>query len=126
MSLYSSIADWLVDISSGYLGPESNETTEDSNVDDGDGSPELAVEDGGVGAAGPSAHRIDQAAEQAKVRRDVLYEAWKTHYESLDVSQRIQYEPPTPSPLPIAVIKPSFGRQLMIHLERNFLIAWRK
>ena len=119
-----SVADWLIDISTGMIEPD-----EQSSVSTGDQteytvklslSRRHLVEENG-----PSAGKEEDQNEAAMNRRENLYRYWKEYTKGLNGENRAYYSPPTPFPFPEASAMPSFSEQLKIQLERNFLLAWR-
>ena len=120
-----SVADWLIDISCGRLAPEihpdfANQSSSEFEV-------ELAAEkdDAAVGREGPSGSRFEQAFEEAKSRRAMLYAKWKDHFSTLDDWRKRTYDAPEPFALPEARQKPTFWRQLKTHFERNAIVLSR-
>jgi hypothetical protein len=120
LPLGESVADWLIDVSSGRLEPEKDET-DSERVQDWGGTVLL---DNAVGLAGPSSNKAASADEEAKVRRQVLYDAWKEHV-ARNANVKIRLKAPTPYELPVKVKNRSFFVQLIVQLRRNLLLAWR-
>jgi ABC-2 type transporter len=116
-----SIADWLIDVSSGRLEPEKNESIDS----DRDLDPRTVILDNAaVGMAGPSSGKVDTAYEEAKLRRQVLYDTWNKHViANENVMTRLKA--PEPYDLPVPVKNRSFVFQLIIQFRRNLLLAWR-
>lgn len=94
-----SVADWLIDISSGSLDRKED-----------------------VKKAHRGSHR---KLEVAKTNREFLYSHWISHYEELDDKERLKYLPPHPTEIPEAKVMPSFFHQFSIQLGRCFLVAYR-
>lgn len=110
-----SLADWLIDVSTGLLKP--NE--EDDN--DRTGRRESIHRR----TAAPSGTSAETANEEAKLRREDLFEYWRYHFAALQGEERQMYLPPPPSDFPKAQERPPFWDQLKIQLERNVLVMWR-
>ena len=104
-----SLADWLIDISSGRLPP--------SKISD---SRTVVVE-----VDNENDSRLEGSIEKDTDRRQVLYDCWNTYYTSLSAEERSQYIAPDEYELPVSCQKPSFFRQLQTQIGRNFLIMWR-
>jgi ABC-type multidrug transport system ATPase subunit len=87
-----SVADWLLDISSGYLlsVDQSKELTPDT----------------------------DSRASEAIAH---LFEQWERHLQSLVPDDLTLYSAPETSPLPLKRVKLPYFGQLMHHICRNFL-----
>lgn len=113
-----SLADWLIDISTGLIAPDEKEGS-NSFSEEGDGIPlhsSIVVRE-----AGPTENLI----ENAKSRREELYKLWTEHFDSLQGSALVRYNPPQPFPFPKPMAKPPFLNQLKIQLERLALLSWR-
>lgn len=122
-----SLADWLIDVSSGRLLP-SESSNSLNEQEDGPEEPEGDIRRDSssvVSSRGPSTAKFDEALENDKERRQGLYDCWKNHFDKLSRKKRAKYDPPKPYPLPLSVDKPPFFRQLWIQIGRNFLIMWR-
>ena len=78
-----------------------------------------------VTAAGPSSNKADGAENEAKIRRELLYENWKNYFSCLDLEGRKRYEPPEPYAFPSTTIMPTFLTQFQLQMKRLFLLAWR-
>eukprot|EP00977_Amphora_coffeiformis_P015414 scaffold4510_cov183-Amphora_coffeaeformis.AAC.99 len=119
-----SLADWLIDISTGMIAP--NEQTSVST-----GGPTRSTLDLSLSRRrliegdGPSAAKEEDQNEVAANRREKLYRYWKEYMKGLNDEQLAHSSPPTPFPFPEASTMPPFPEQLKIQLERNFLLAWR-
>jgi ABC-2 type transporter len=114
-----SIADWLIDVSSGRLEPENNE-----NIDSDRDLGTVILDNAAVGTAGPSSSKVDTAYEEAKLRRQVLYDAWNEQVlQNENVMTRLKA--PEPYDLPVPVKNRSFFFQLNVQVRRNLLLAWR-
>lgn len=121
-----SVADWLIDVSSGRLEPETPERSESmSDVDAEEVLDSIILDNDAVGVAGPSSNKVDSAYEEAKLRREVLYTEWKSHVNSTGSKSEPTFSPPEPYDLPVPGDKPSFLFQLKVQLLRNFVLAWR-
>jgi len=120
-----SVADWLIDVSSGRLEPETN----DNGVSNKNDNIELLLNDDGPSANVfenmPPAKALENRQDQAAERRETLYESWNKYYACLPEYERKRFEAPEPYALPSIKQKPSFRRQLGIQLQRNVLLSWR-
>lgn len=142
-----SVADWLIDVSSGRLTPyepassstistagelreirlrkskgEMIHLNPPGHADDEDGFDGI---DAAVSNRGASSANFDFNLEKAKERRQELYDCWKLYYGSLNEQERERYTPPTPYDLPARVKKPTFWTQLRGQIHRNLLMSWR-
>ena len=119
-----SIADWLIDISSGRLEPLSSAERESTSS-----GLEVTLtaenDQDAVGRDGPSGNRFEKAAEDAKVRRQGLYSSWESYFTTIDDLTKVDYDAPEPFDLPPQRVKPSFFVQLRAHLRRNFIVLRR-
>ena len=109
LPLGESLADWLIDISSGRLPP--------SKISD---ARTVVVE-----ADNEKDNRLEGSMEKDTDRRQVLYDCWNAHYKGLSEEERSQYIAPAEYDLPSSSPKPTFFRQLQTQIGRNFLIMWR-
>lgn len=119
-----SVADWLIDVSSGRLKPETNDVGVSNKTDNF----ELLLTDNGPSAKAfenMPAKALENMHDQAAERRETLYESWNNYYASLPAYERLQFEAPEPYDLPSIKQKPSFTRQLGIQLQRNVRLSWR-
>lgn len=106
-----SVADWLIDISSGRLQPiNKNKRT---------------VKNHSLKKSTCYANDEENQDNMAKFNRARLSRAWDTHMEGLDVAERQRYSPPSKSRLPRSRVKQSFFSQLFTHVRRNFLVSKR-
>jgi ABC-type multidrug transport system ATPase subunit len=125
LPLGESVADWLIDVSSGRL-PPSQGAGSSSAVLEGDDEKDIHNSDGRVfSSRGPSAAMFEESMEMDKGRRQVLYDAWNANFKNLSKEALARYNPPEQYKLPVSAIKPSFLSQLRIQIGRNFLIMWR-
>lgn len=158
-----SVADWLIDISTGRIAVENSPERQDEeevdvskprsepNMSRGmsiqslrldkantEGRPasagnKLAVlteeptrlAAHAVTPSGPSGIKQEKAGDEAKIRRELLYQSWSDHFQALDGDARSVYDAPDPSDLPQKAILPSFWTQLRLQLQRIFLLGWR-
>ena len=112
-----SIADWLIDISSGRLGPnlqqqkksKARQRNEEFMSDDEADTPDISA----------------STADQEKSRRDVLYHRWNVHFKNLGKKKRSLYDAPAPFPFPSAQKRPSFLRQLKHQIHRLIILSIR-
>jgi ABC-type multidrug transport system ATPase subunit/Ca2+-binding EF-hand superfamily protein len=143
-----SLADWLIDISTGRVAVDSVPETiqeDDTNMDEENqtlrrkpskgisirsharihNKPEassvstntlqepLRQDTQVISTTGHSSNKADRAENEAKIRRELLYESWKS------------YDPPGAYAFPEKSQMPSFGVQFFLQLKRMFLLAWR-
>ena len=78
-----------------------------------------------TGKNGVSAEKSDNAFEEAKVRRVLLYAKWTVHFESLNAEAREKYEVPPSTELPETKKKKQFISQLYNQVMRAFLVSRR-
>jgi len=102
-----SIADWLIDISSGRTSPSKELTKAMKTIDKG------------------SANAEENEAEKAKLNRAKLYRLWNEHMDNLTDESRQTYMAPKKSDLPKVRVKQSFTGQLITHIRRNFIVTKR-
>jgi ABC-type multidrug transport system ATPase subunit len=123
-----SVADWLIDVSSGRTEPITDAEAEN---EENTGTPIPSREvnsylnDDFVHSEGPSSNKVEQEFEEAKMRREMLYTSWSVHFDDLAEEQRVRYNAPEPYALPESVIRLSFFKQLMAQLSRNVLVSRR-
>lgn len=129
-----SLADWLIDVSSGSLIPNESKVASgkstkrgqaevDENLSEGRALAETV--DDAISSKGPSTAKFEHSLEKAKERRQVLYECWNAYYKTRSPQELERYTPPEPYDLPTSVQKPSFWTQLTSQIQRNFLMMWR-
>lgn len=107
-----SVADWLIDISSGRLPKDDGGASDKSD----------AVN---VGTKGASGNRFDNEFEEAKMRREVLYDAWKKYFQGLSSDEMDRYSAPQPFALPATSTPPGFKDQLIYQIKRSLLVGKR-
>jgi ABC-type multidrug transport system ATPase subunit/Ca2+-binding EF-hand superfamily protein len=78
-----------------------------------------------ISTTGHSGNKADRAENEAKVRRELLYENWKRHFSAMSEEQRKVYDPPKAYAYPEKAQMPSFLVQFLLQLRRMFLLAWR-
>lgn len=78
-----------------------------------------------VTSAGPNSTMQQTAESEAKLRRELLFESWIDHFESIEGDSRMKYDPPKPYELPQSTVMPSFGVQFILQMKRTILLAWR-
>jgi hypothetical protein len=150
-----SVADWLIDISSGRLEPPSDvqhgerqngkrvsvglapvanveRPLEEQGIEmsesgwEAEMKPLLATQDDDVvGRKGVSTGKEKDAFEEAKTRRAWLYDKWNGYFENLDAEEKQIYEVPPKSMLPETPEKQSFPSQLYAQTTRAFLVSRR-
>lgn len=141
-----SLADWLIDISSGRLEPQ--ELKRDCKA-----SPRMFFkcrkacrnlpprslgtmqdsvrrlsrppDENAVRRDGPSANVFGDVLEKAKGRRENLFISWSDHFARLTEDEKKCYEAPDPYSLPGEVQSPSCWVQFLFQLKRNLLFARR-
>ena len=141
-----SLADWLIDISTGSLKPAVlDDSSEDddssrnkkqskkerkkgrrqnkSGVDTSDEEdaniPKFANDE----EVDPEMLATD--AEKEAARRQKLYDAWRLHFRHLSRRKRSLYRAPKPFDLPSKVDRPAFLSQLGYQIHRLVLLAYR-
>jgi ABC-type multidrug transport system ATPase subunit len=123
-----SVADWLIDVSSGRTEPITDAEAENEE-NTGSSIPSIkrnsCINDDFVHNEGPSSNKVEQEFEEAKMRREMLYTSWNQHFTDLTKEQRERYNAPEPYALPESVTRLSFFKQLMAQLSRNVLVARR-
>lgn len=140
-----SIADWLIDISSGDLGPKAVDDIEkevegflnknkklEKEVEDilnkkKNGNLEKDEESRTENEDDdPESNAVfDSAADIATARRQKLYEFWRKNFGTLSKKKRVIYDAPAPFELPQPRARPSFWRQLGYQLQR-LIIVWER
>jgi energy-coupling factor transporter ATP-binding protein EcfA2 len=134
-----SVADWLIDISSGRLAPDIYEKDEQSErrkfrkvqnspVDveqSGDEGTDDEVDTLDGGSKSKEPEMLESASEQEKARREFLYQCWKNHFQSLSPKRRSLYNAPAPFDLPTKSQRPGFYQQLRHQLRRMVILACR-
>jgi len=143
-----SVADWLIDISSGRLEPDNKvsvnkveslnlleeKASHDNASHENNGIETVAEEepvahvitdDNAVGKKGVTAGKVVRAIEDAKLRRAWLCAEWLDYFEKLGDKERALYEPPPKYDLPENTIKPTFMNQFVFQVKRELFIAWR-
>jgi len=109
-----SVADWIIDISTGRSVPNKNLIDSEKRMTQSYGTMRLfdATSEGG-----------DDEAE--KVRREFLHKSWVSHFKSMSPDTKTYYEPPKPYELPRAIIQPSFLLQLWMQIKRLSILSIR-
>lgn len=136
------LADWLIDISCGQIHPSNRvaptkhlEVSEELNV----GSEETAVIplafsgkrlssvnfSEAVGSTGFAVGKVEEAIEDASLRREWLFQEWNQYFKSLPKEMKTIYAIPRESKLPEIPIKPSFLSQLSHQFGRAVLVSRR-
>jgi hypothetical protein len=136
------LADWLIDISCGQIHPEhpvaATKALEPSEEGDDDSKNDeeapltsttsrmtsIQVSDA-VGSTGFAVGMMNEAIEDATIRREWLYQEWNHHFKSLSKKERKSYDIPQETELPEIPIKPSFLSQLSHQLSRALLVSRR-
>ncbi|CAB9510243.1 Putative white-brown complex homolog protein 30 [Seminavis robusta] len=146
-----SVADWLIDISSGRMVPHIADK-DDAEQENGEEQPtkkeKKRKDKQGRGTSrsssfsdsdddhDPPARRSTKdsdedpemllsAAEKEKARREHLYSCWRKHFERLPQKQRHLYDAPGPSDFPPAVKRPGFWKQMRYQIHRQIILAIR-
>lgn len=129
-----SVADWLIDISSGQLAPD-----EDSMIDTprtsrrkstmlmGDGS---TKEIGGGVPGGGGSNLEEEEHEVQAMRREQLSKGWIEYFDKKNkhISKKSRqqfYSKPAPTELPPEIVKPTFLDQLIVQLDRALKVGTR-
>ena len=150
-----SIADWLIDISSGSLEP-----TTSSSSSHGDGqrsrlpshdeidadsissamdAPSFGFDSAMLSSAEGAALHVtsrassldnaaqifEDAATRAKSRREELHQKWNSHFANLFEDERQKYAAPIPSALPASIERAPFSSQLFYQLQRLMIVGER-
>jgi len=115
-----SIADWLIDISSGRLPPNLQQPKKSKARRQKDND-DAFMSDDEADAPDVSA----STADQEKARRDILYNHWNMHFKSLGKKKRSLYDAPAPFPFPLEQKRPSFLRQLKYQIHRLIILSMR-
>lgn len=124
------LADWLIDISSGSLKPESRASTlpDRNETMMRQASSIRAMSKKTAGAFGVNTGSSAQnEAKAAMIRREKLYASWKDHTERLPAGDPFlkYFEFPTGMELPSKSETPSFWTQFKIQCRRIFLLWYR-
>ena len=111
-----SVADWLIDISSGQLlrNPK-NSNTEDDDEEDND----MSVRTGKMTLRGLEPVKLQ--GDSAALARDFLFTRWTKHFDTLSKDKKDHYEPPEPYDLPKPRHKAGFLKQIKYNLHRNVI-----
>lgn len=127
------IADWMIDISSGELKPESNDKTirrssvfmrssaNSHDVERLKSNRFDRISSIGNIAIAPQLSAVDEA----KAARKALNEQWAKHMAALDKIDKKDYSPPPPYNLPEPIQKQPFQIQLLNHIIRNKIVMVR-
>jgi len=107
-----SVADWLIDISSGSLTPQTVYIQKTQAI---------------TMHAKEKANRFkkNDTNDSTKINRSNLYRQWKDHFRLIDKKEKKNFDPPKPFELPHHTKKQPFRRQLWFHIQRNLLVARR-
>lgn len=130
-----SVADWLIDISSGQLAPDGDDiNTVEKIKKHGRGlekssSKRDVVDNGGSGGAATSDLQEEEADLQA-LRREELAKSWKEYFDKKNkhISKKSRqqfYSKPPPSELPGESVKPTFWEQFLVQMHRALKVARR-
>lgn len=128
-----SIADWLIDISSGDMAPsapkgmcqevkafiDKKKRTDTVNKDDVEidvADTEMEIDDNAM---------LESDADKAKARREQLYDTWAKKFAKFSKKKRAFYDAPKPFALPEQRTKPSFWTQLGNQLQRLIIVGDR-
>lgn len=121
-----SVADWMIDISSGQLAPDENMMAEaQPNKRMSVIAMEAKMEVGGAA----SNMQDDEYETQAK-RRDDLNKAWTEYFDKKNKqitkkSRQMYYTKPEETALPPDIVKPTFFHQLWVQLHRALQVGRR-
>jgi hypothetical protein len=107
-----SLADWLIDISSGRLARNAKDDDDNQSIQ-----------------ASFSSHLtlspVKLQGDSAALARNFLYDQWSKYFKALTPEKRLYYEPPAPYDLPKMRRKAGFLTQLKYYLHRNFIVSKR-
>ncbi|CAB9504093.1 Putative white-brown complex homolog protein 30 [Seminavis robusta] len=134
-----SVADWLIDISSGQLAPDEdglldNQATTRQRkstmglMGDGSGKEDLAA---AAATGGGGATNLDEEESDVQaLRREQLSKGWIEYFDKKNKnitkkSRLMYYSRPEPTDLPSHIIKPTFLDQLGVQLLRAVLVGRR-
>ena len=128
-----SVADWLIDISSGQLAPDEDGVKEAKAEAIKRKSGKILIGDASKGSEGHgpavSTMQEDEYDVQA-LRRDELNKAWIEYFDKKNKnitkkSRQMYYSKPPPTELPEPFVKPAFFEQLWIQLNRAVKVGRR-
>ena len=122
-----SVADWLIDISSGQLAPDEDMMAEAQPKRMSVKKLDIVQEGGVVVAA--STMQDDEYETQA-VRREHLNKAWIEYFDKKNKqitkkSRQMYYTKPEATDLPASISKPRFLDQLGVQLDRAIKVGQR-
>ena len=123
-----SVADWLIDISSGALTPDEDMMAEAQPVK----RKSALILDAAdmMGAAVPASTMADDEYTMQADRRDQLNKAWIAYFDKKSKritkkSRQMYYSKPEATDLPPSILKPTFGKQLAVQLDRAIKVGQR-
>jgi len=127
-----SVADWLIDISSGQLAPDEDSVEPMSSLSKSTKKRVSAIgsfDEKGGDAPVFAAMQEDEDDAQA-LRRDLLNQAWIDYFDkknkNITKKSRLEYyHKPQKSQLPQPIIKPGFVAQLWYQLDRAVKVGSR-
>mgnify|MGYP005850275165 CR=1 FL=1 len=128
-----SVADWLIDISSGQLAPDADGPMEEEKPKKVGRALERGVSKREMGEGGGAVTISNLQEEESDVqalRREELAKSWKEYFskENRNISKKSRqqfYSKPKPTYLPEAIIKPSFWEQFWVQVHRALKVAKR-
>ena len=123
-----SVADWLIDISSGALTPDEGMMPEAQPVKRRSTILVDAAES--KGSAMPDSTMADDEYTMQADRRDQLNKAWIAYFDKKSKkiskkSRQMYYNKPEPTDLPPSILKPTFFNQLAVQLDRAIKVGRR-
>lgn len=123
-----SVADWLIDISSGALTPDEDMMAEAQPVKRK--SALILAGADTMGAAVPASTMADDEYTMQADRRDQLNKAWIEYFDKKSKkitkkSRQMYYSKPEATDLPPSILKPTFGKQLTVQLDRAIKVGQR-
>lgn len=130
-----SIADWLIDISSGQLAPDEDSMEKPTASRRASGLMLMNDEskkglDGGPTSGGANSNWEEDENEMQAMRREQLSKGWIEYFDKknklISKKSRLQYyTKPAPTELPPAITKPTFFDQLIVQLDRALKVGRR-
>lgn len=126
-----SVADWLIDISSGQLAPDEDGMAENSPGDRRKSGILLGDNANLVDGGGAATSNLEEEEYEVQaLRREALAKGWVKYFDKKNkhISKKSRhqfYSKPPPSELPPEIIKPTFLDQLIVQLDRALRVGRR-
>jgi len=111
-----SVADWLIDISSGRVESVNNNYPSSRSI---------MVVNKTLKVNSEPVMEEENEADKANINRQRLYRCWATHFSNLSKLKKIAYTPPDPFEFPASRERKSFSIQVIYQLKRNFIVQKR-